>query len=74
MLTVADLRAQLAHYPDETLVLACAGGEVLDVHGLETAADILRWHQAHQTPAHVQQQLAHMLAPEYVYLSLVYFA
>ena len=70
MMTVAELRAALAHYPDETLIVACDGREVLDFHGLETAADILRWHREHHTPAHVQQQLARLLSPDDIYLSL----
>jgi hypothetical protein len=43
-LTVAQLRAQLARYPDDTWVLACTGGEVLDVHTLETAGQTASEH------------------------------
>jgi hypothetical protein len=74
MITVAELRAQLALFPDDAFILAYPGAALLDIHGLETAADILRWHQEHQTPADVQRHLATILKPEEVYLTLAAFA
>jgi hypothetical protein len=73
-ITVADLRAQLDHYPDDMLIFACDGGTVHDVHGLETAADILRWGQEHGRPKDVQEHLVEMLSHKEVYLSVVAFA
>lgn len=75
-ITVADLRAQLDNYPDDTIIFACDGIDLLDVLGLETPADILRWHQEQHTPADVQQALARSLAvvPNAIYVELVHFA
>jgi hypothetical protein len=56
------------------LIFACDGGTVHDVHGLETAADILRWGQEHGRPKDVQEHLVEMLSHKEVYLSVVAFA
>jgi hypothetical protein len=74
MLTVADLRAQLAQYPDAMEVLALDGLEVLDIDAVTTIMDELRCHQAMASGLEIQALLLLRLKPSACYVSLSHFA
>jgi hypothetical protein len=73
-MTVAELRAQLAQYPDDTHVFALDGVEVLNIDAVTTILDELHCHQEVESGPEIQALLLLRLKPTEVYVSLSHFA
>jgi hypothetical protein len=73
-MTITELRAQLAQYPDEMPVFALDGVEVLDIDAVSTLTDELRCHQEVGTDMATEALLILRMQPTSAYVSLSHFA